>query len=150
MGILWKLVALAAGDSVNPCTFYIFATLLLAVSLRYKSPRRTGLVAAFFIAGVYAGYYMLGIGLAAAGTYIPRTVLLAIALTYGGVVIVNSASELLWGKPLTPKPAKLLSAKTVRAVDYAAAAALGLTLAFTLLPCSGGPLVAFIAIAWPV
>jgi cytochrome c-type biogenesis protein len=149
MGILWKLVSLAAADSVNPCTFYIFATLLLAISIRSlrKSRRQIATVAAAFILGVYVGYYILGLGIAIAGTFVPKAVLLGVALAYGGVVIANAVSELIRGRPLTPKPGKLLSKRAVSAADAVAAASLGLTLSFTLLPCSGGPLLAFIASA---
>jgi cytochrome c-type biogenesis protein len=149
MSILWKLVSLAAADSVNPCTFYVFATLLLAVSMRSLSrPRRAmAVVAAAFILGVYTGYYILGLGIAVAGTLIPKVALLGVALAYGGIVMANAVSELVRGRPLTPKPGRLLSGRAVRAADAVAAASLGLTLSFTLLPCSGGPLLAFIATA---
>ncbi|ABM81181.1 hypothetical protein [Hyperthermus butylicus] len=146
MGLLWQLVALAAADSVNPCTFYIFATLLLALSLR-ATRRSVAIAAVSFIAGVYVGYLILGLGLATAGTMVPRTVFLAIALGYAGITVANSVSELARGKPVTPKPARLLGPKAVGVAGAAASLVLGFTLALTLLPCSGGPLVAFIYIA---
>jgi cytochrome c-type biogenesis protein len=147
LGIMWKLVSLATADSVNPCTFYIFVTLMLALSLKSISQRSLVAIASAFILGVYVGYYLLGIGIAVVGSMVPRIILLTVAIAYGGIVIMNTVSEIIRGRPLTPKPGKLLSGRAVRAADAAAAAVLGLTLSFTLLPCSGGPLVAFIAAA---
>jgi cytochrome c biogenesis protein CcdA len=78
------------------------------------------------------------------GTVIPKAVLLLVALAYGGVVVANGVSEMLRGKPLTPKPGRLVSGRAVRTADVLASGVLGFTLSLTLLPCSGGPLLAFI------
>lgn len=60
--LLGVILALAAADSINPCTFMVFAALLLSVA-GISGRRAAAKVAVTFVAAVFVSYLLLGIGL---------------------------------------------------------------------------------------
>jgi len=147
-GILAKLLGLAALDSINPCTFYIYTVLLLSASIREKSSRAVLATGLAFIAGVYLGYLALGLGIASAVAVLPTWLLALAAAVYGVYIIVAGLYELRGRRrPGPQRPGGRLAPRALRTASRVGAFGLGLLLSFTLLPCSGGPLIAFIALA---
>ena len=136
------LVSAAAVDSVNPCTFYIYAAMLLAVSIRSRDPGAVRMVAAAFVAAVYVGYLAVGLAAAAASLAAPPWLLGLAAVLYGFWVFFNA----LLHRP-AGRPGGRLARRALLAATPLAAAGLGLLASFTLLPCSSGPLLAFLAYA---
>ncbi|RLG46256.1 MAG: hypothetical protein DRO06_04720 [Thermoproteota archaeon] len=138
---LAAILAAAAADSVNPCTFSVFsALLLLASSLSRRRAVRTGLS---FIAAVYAAYFALGLGLIRVFSELwwLKYAVAAAGIAVGSYEVVSS----LGGEFRSPIPAPLKRA-TERIIDLASGAAsvptafgAGLLVSVTLLPCSSGP-----------
>lgn len=60
--ILGAVLALAAADSINPCTFMVFAALLLSVA-GISGRGAAAKVAVAFVAAVFISYFLLGLGL---------------------------------------------------------------------------------------
>ncbi|KSW11622.1 hypothetical protein CF15_01980 [Pyrodictium occultum] len=147
MRLLGELAALAALDSINPCTFYIYAVLLLSVSLKERRSRAVLAAGLAFVAGIYAGYTLLGLGIAGAASRLSAWLLSLAAGAYGVYNIAVGLYELRGGRPGLQRPGVRLAPRAVRTAGLLGAAGLGLLLSFTLLPCSGGPLVAFIVLA---
>ena len=147
-GLIGQLIGLAAVDSINPCTFYVYAVLLLSTSLRYRSPRRVMATALSFTIAVYVGYLVVGLGVAAFSAMLPLWLLGLVAIGYGAYNIAEALLEQR-GKTLPlARPGGRLAKPALRAASsVAAAAALGFLASFTLLPCSSGPLLAFIVAA---
>ncbi len=146
--LLWKLVGLAAVDSVNPCTIYVYTVLLLATSVRVRSPHRVLLVGLAFVGAVFVGYLLVGLGVAAASYAIPLWALGAAAIVYGVVVVTGATLEARGKSLVFLRPGRLLEKRVLLASgDVLASAGLGLLASFTLLPCSSGPLLAFITLA---
>ena len=136
------VAVLALLDSINPCCIYIYVTLLIAAAtygLRALADSRKVVLASGipFIASVYAGYYLLGLGLTRAFAYVPLKIFGAAAIAFGVWVIVSSGSERVIGKErilkLVPK------AKTSALIS----AILGFCVTYAILPCSAGPYVVF-------
>ena len=148
MGLLAELFALAALDSINPCTFYIYTVLLLSVSIREQSSRAVLATGIAFVAGVYLGYTLLGLGIAGAATTLPVWLLSLAAGGYGAYNVVAGLYELRGKKrPGPQRPGGRLAPRALRTTSRLGAFGLGLLLSFTLLPCSGGPLIAFVMLA---
>jgi len=140
--LLAAVVTLALLDSVNPCCIYIYVTLLIAAatySLRSLANSKKVMLAsgAPFIASVYAGYYLLGVGLTKVFTYVPLKVFGVVAIAFGAWVILSSSSERVLGKE---KILRLIPrAKTSALIS----AILGFCVTYAILPCSAGPYVVF-------
>ncbi|MEM0024848.1 MAG: hypothetical protein QXI84_09020 [Thermofilaceae archaeon] len=143
--VLPVLVSLAWVDSVKPCTFIVFATMLLGVAA--VGGRRTALYASLgFIAAVYISYYLLGLGLVtAASTASP--VLLKVVASAGLALGVYLAAANARGRLRSLVPRRLLKVALDTAerapLQYAAViggAATGALVSVTLIPCAGGPL----------
>ena len=149
--LLALLLSYAAVDSVNPCTFYIYAALVAATVLTTRSRRTALRTAAAFIAGVYLGYLALGLMVAAAtGVVIqllPSWLLPLLLLAYAALLAYQALLERRGaGAPL--RGGGKLAGRAVRAAGRVAASfALGLVASFTLLPCTSGPLLSFLALA---
>ncbi len=143
LGLLAALLADAAVDSVNPCTFYVYTALLLAAGLS-QGPRGVARCAAAFTAAVYIGYLLIGLGVGVASMALPTWLLGAAALLYAASI----AARLALGRGAGGSGG-WLARRAVRAAAAgpAAAAVLGFLASMTLLPCSSGPLFAFIAYA---
>ena len=141
--LLATVATLALLDSINPCCIYIYATLLIAAAtygLRtLANSRRALLVSGVpFIASVYVGYYLLGLGLTRAFAYVPLKVFGIAAIAFGAWIILTSGgSERVLGKE---KLLKLIpKAKTSALIS----AVLGFCVTYAILPCSAGPYVVF-------
>ncbi len=150
--VLSLMIPLALTDSVNPCTFVLYAVMLVSVSLS-GSRARVASVGLAFILAVMAGYLSLGLGLSEAASFLPRQAILVIAIAYAAFIIARSLSELRRGagrkvsdvcREDDPecRAGRLLKLFGGR-VSIVAALALGLLASFTLLPCSAGPYIAF-------
>lgn len=141
--LLAALLANAAVDSVNPCTFYVYTALLLAAGLS-SGPRGVARCAAAFIAAVYVGYLLVGLGVSAAAAELPTQALGLAALLYAAYI----AARLAAGRRGAGGGGWLARrAVAAAAAGPLAAAAIGFLASMTLLPCSSGPLLAFIAYA---
>lgn len=149
VNILAPLVSLALADSVNPCTFMVYTTMLLIVSLYGR--RRMLLTGALFILAVLTGYYVLGLGLVTAASFITRPIALAIAVAitiyYAYRTVKSWRTRGVEGEvcpedkcPSTGVLGKLLYGEKL---SLATAYILGLVVSFTLLPCSAGPYIVF-------
>ena len=143
LGLIAALLANAAVDSVNPCTFYVYTALLLAAGLS-QGPRGVARCAAAFTAAVYTGYLLIGLGVGVASLALPTWLLGAAALAYAAYI----AARLAAGRScLHRTPREPATGATSSPAGPAAAAVLGFLASMTLLPCSSGPLFAFIAYA---
>jgi cytochrome c-type biogenesis protein len=149
-GILAALLANAVLDSVNPCTFYIYALLVTAATLKAGHNGATR-VAAGFVAGVYTGYLALGLATAAAlqiaAARLPAWLLSLLLAAYAVVLLAQAAREARGGRPILRHGSALRNRVLRAAGSPVAAYLLGLLASFTLLPCSSGPLLAFLALA---
>ncbi|ABL78197.1 cytochrome c biogenesis protein [Thermofilum pendens] len=162
--LLALVVALAALDSVNPCTFMVFSALLLAASA-FSGRRKAATTAAAFILAVYLCYFLLGLGLVRVVASLPvlRFLLVALTALMGVYMLLKSLGiQGFVAGALTPltsiKPLRSLSERvnTIQKVlleearkgSIALGFAAGALVSFTLLPCSSGPyLVASVLLA---
>jgi len=149
--VLAVLIPLAAADSVNPCTFALYATLLLMV-LALGGVRRMLASALAFVAAVFAGYYLLGLGLVTVAGALPPIFTKVIAAAGLALGCFGVLTTLRGGfKSLVPRRLRrvtegaldLAVALSLRVAGPLGSAGLGLLCSFTLLPCSSGPYVVF-------
>ena len=150
--MLGFLVPLALTDSVNPCTFVLYAVMLVSVSVSGSRGRVAAIGAAFIIA-VMSGYLILGLGLSEVASFLPRQLVLIIAFGYAAFIIARAVRDLTHGsgsgegevcREDDPEcKAGRLARMFSRKVSILAAFAIGLLASFTLLPCSAGPYIAF-------
>ena len=134
---LWRTVVLAAIDSVNPCTIFIYVLLITAAIISGRSSCRVGIP---FILAIAVFYAILGLGLTYILAFAPvaRIMLIALALA---LVIINIVKPIGIGKSVL--------------FDYISRASqspfisfsLGALATVTLLPCSAGPYLVFLAYA---
>ncbi len=149
--LLGFLIPLALTDSVNPCTFALYATLLISISVS-ESRGRVALAGVAFIAAVMTGYLALGLGLSTFASLIPRGLVVAVAFAYAAFIIYRSVRDLRGtakqdvcreGDPEC-KAGRLLRVFPVRGgIGVLASFVIGLLASFTLLPCSAGPYMVF-------
>ena len=142
---LGALVSLALSDSVNPCATYIYVALLTSVALSEVGRRRRVLaVAAAFIAAVFTGYYLLGLGIMNVFKFVPTFILGGVAVAYGAFVIFRAVRE----RSKCVAPSRGVTALLEKAkASILFSLALGFVVTFTLLPCSSGPYLVFAGIA---
>ncbi len=149
--LLGFLIPLALTDSVNPCTFALYATLLVSISVS-ESRGKVALAGVAFIAAVMTGYLALGLGLSTFASLIPRGLVVAVAFAYAAFIIYRSVRDLRGtskqdvcreGDPEC-KAGRLLHIFPVRGgIGVLASFVIGLLASFTLLPCSAGPYIVF-------
>lgn len=158
---LMLILTLAAADSINPCTFMVFAALVTAV-LSFAGKRKAAAAAAAFISAVFVCYTLLGLGLI---QFIARFewlkyVIFALTFTAGFYAIASTITQCgkncMESAPGRGSAAgKLFAAlqRFSRVLDSVAHAFLskarggstvasflaGAVVSFTLLPCSSGP-----------
>ncbi len=150
--MLGFLVPLALTDSVNPCTFVLYAVMLVSVSVS-GSRGKVAAVGATFVIAVMSGYLMLGLGLSEVASFLPRQLVLVIAFAYAAFIIGRAVRDLTrssgsGGAEVCREDdpeckAGRLARMFSKRVGILAAFALGLLASFTLLPCSAGPYIAF-------
>ncbi|MGC9147539.1 MAG: hypothetical protein ACP5GL_07005 [Infirmifilum sp.] len=162
--ILPLILVLAASDSVNPCTFMIFAVLVTAV-MSFSGRRKATITAASFISAVYISYMTLGLGLIhfiASFTWLKYVVGLlsiiagAYSLAVGTIAWREGCRE---DKRAFPRGLMRLSERLrglnklkdkvnviqqnlltkARSGGIYASFLAGVLVSFTLLPCSSGP-----------
>ena len=142
--LIAALIGLAALDSVNPCFLALYTTLVAAsASLGGSSAAlATGLAIA---AGVYTGYYLLGLGLSQALSILgePLRFILAIVMLLLGFRAIGEALQLRErGSERECKVCRLVEEKGKFGI--LGLYGLGLIASWTLLPCTAGPYVAAI------
>ncbi|MEM1509837.1 MAG: hypothetical protein QW096_08260 [Thermofilaceae archaeon] len=138
------LIPLAASDSVNPCTFAVYTTLLTTV-LVLGGARKMLASALAFITAVFTCYYILGVGLVTATTMLPAWFIKVLA-ALGLVAGIYSIAVSLRGDFKSPIPDKLkrvTESALFKVAGPLGAAGLGALCSFTLLPCSSGPYIVF-------
>ncbi len=148
LSALGFLIPLALTDSVNPCTFVLYATLLISTSAS-GSRGRVATAGLAFIAAVITGYFLLGVGLSEATSFLPPWLVFAVAIAYATYIILRSIRGLRGGGREVCREgdeecrAGRLAAFFGRNAGVLAAYGIGLLASFTLLPCSAGPYIAF-------
>ncbi len=121
-GLVLLIAGLAAVDSVNPCVFALMASMTAAGSLRGKGPGFA------IISGILIGYALLGIAFSAFSSYVG---------SYTAKMVAGFAAlAVILYKNLSTEPCVEEQAISKSLVSWFL---LGLTLSWTILPCSGGP-----------
>lgn len=161
------ITGFALADSIDPCFFVFYSTLLASMSI--KSPGRVRKISFTFISAVYLGYFlfvllirnilveMLGSGTNSSSTapvntlnlrYIPGT----IAICYGLILIALGVFQKLGGRRhgevcregeivctlISKLGLDKLKARALEKWGYIGVGLLGLVSSWTLLPCSAG------------
>lgn len=154
---LWFLVSMAVTfalvDSVDPCFFAVYASILVSLSGSVRDLRKVFYASSSFIASVSVGYFAIGLLVRslARGLPIGREATAYLLVAYGALLIAIVA--LSKGKPSTDSACRegrsiacfvaeaisrggltSLSAK----LPYLYASVVGLLASFTILPCSAG------------
>jgi len=147
--VIAVLVPLALADSVNPCTFALYVAILFAAS---AAAGRKGILASgiSFIMAVYLGYLSLGLILSYGASLLPKSVMVIFAGTYGAFLIAYSLLRRNRVKESCRinEPGCRSSAIFDRVSSKGGVIGsliMGFLASYTLLPCSGGPYVAFAA-----
>ncbi len=139
--LLGLMVFLALLDSVNPCTLTIYGLFLLGELSMKKRVVGPGLL---FLAIVYAGYLVIGLGLFYLSMYIPQKILGLLAIILGAYNILD---VIRGGEEYKCRVCdKLAGLGKAMGNPYVMALILSLISVSVLLPCTSGPLVAFIAV----
>lgn len=162
--VLPLILALAAADSINPCTFMIFAALVMAVM--GLSGRKMAIQTSIaFISAVFLSYTLLGIGLIRFVSFFSwlKYVVGGITVAIGLYSLMNASVKYSEGcreekntiLPAIIRVRGILSSLNevknrienlshsfmvkARSGSFAAAFLAGVLVSFTLLPCSSGP-----------
>ena len=144
--VLFLIIAAAAADSINPCTFSVYTAMLLIALL--VSRRRMFSVALPFILAIYISYtligYIIGIGLSELLKQEPlirnniKYIIAGLALFFGSFSIISG-----WGgefkSPLPSRFKRLIEKLIEKSVNPCTAAIAGFLISVTLLPCTMGP-----------
>jgi len=144
--LLAAVSLLAISDSVNPCCIYVYLTLLIAAAtygVRSSTNLRRALAVSGvpFIVAVYAGYYLLGVGLTKTFAYLPMKLFGVVAVLFGLFIITTSRAE---SKVLGKE--KILKLVPKAKSSALMSAVLGFLVTYAILPCSAGPYVVFTGI----
>jgi len=139
--LLGLMVFLALLDSVNPCTLTIYGLFLVGELSMKKRVAGPGLL---FIAVIYVGYLVIGLGLFYLSMYIPQKILGLLAIILGAYNILDIIRG---GEEYKCRVCdKLSGIGKAMGNPYVMALVLSLISVTVLLPCTSGPLVAFIAV----
>lgn len=121
-GLALLIAGLAAVDSINPCVFALMASMTAAGSLK---DRGSGFAVIF---GILVGYALLGVAFSAFSSYVG---------SYTAKMVAGFAAlAVILYKNLGTEPCVEGQAVSKGLVSWFL---LGLTLSWTVLPCSGGP-----------
>lgn len=150
MESLLMVLTLAIIDSLDPCLFVLFISVM--TSTAFASARSLVRASVFFISGVICYYFLLGLLLRAALSQIaiePK-IFGAILLAYGlltlihGVIRMRSAGEMSCRQEdLTCRLASVLGLYEIRAASSIGSFAIGFLAAAALLPCTAGMYVVY-------
>ena len=145
------LVPLALSDSVNPCAIAIYAVLLASVVA--VSVRRAVATGLLFILGVFAGYTALGLATSYGFSLIAisHEVVLAVLIAFGAFLLLRAFTdrgeckvcreESSAGRIQTFLSGFVEKSRRLPLFSFL----LGLLVSLTLLPCSMGPYIVFLA-----
>ncbi len=147
--VIAALVPLALADSINPCTFTLYVAILLAASV---AAGKKAILASgtSFIMAVYLGYLSLGLILSYGASLLPKSVMVVFAGIYGVFIIIYS----LLRQNKVREPCRIgergcrgsgIFSKLGKKGGVIGSLIMGFLASYTLLPCSGGPYVAFAA-----
>lgn len=144
MLVYWALI-----DSVDPCIFTLFVTILISASL--MSVRHVVKIGSVFIASTFLGYLAFGALLRFLAGGLPRWLLGLAALSYGLIMLANSlksreASTQLFVCREDNLPCRIvntLKLDKILKAEVLPTAVLGVIASFTLLPCSAGLYILF-------
>jgi len=159
--MLLKALSLASIDSVNPCTFIVYASLLVTVAV--SGGRRKVLLSALaFIAAVFVSYTLMGLGLSRALHAMPRWIAPLVAIAYSILVFAKNLSPFLDRILKSPGEKALSKAGVCRACKVYEESIkprvsavsnpilwsmiIGFLVSVTLLPCTAGPYIIFAAV----
>jgi len=147
--LLLMVVYMALIDSIDPCFFILYASILASYSLR--DLRSTGRVALSFILSVACGYWVFEFVLRSVlGTYsLPREYILVLLMAYGLAMVVYGVRESMKDKPVSHDVCRddmvecgvskrLGLERLAKAGGVAYVSLTGFIASFTLLPCSAG------------
>ncbi len=136
LGLAAAVAGLALLDSVNPCFLALYTALVAAAALRGR-----GLAAGLAVtAGVFTGYFSLGLGLAGALSALGqqvRPVMGLAAAALGAYMIAGRRGDRC---RICERVAGLATSSPLVWFGF------GLTASLTLLPCTAGPYVVAIAL----
>lgn len=147
--LVFMLVYWALIDSVDPCIFALFVTILISASLiSVKHVVRIGLT---FISSTFLGYLAFGALLRFLAGGLPRWLLGLATLSYGLIMLVNSlkskeVSNQLFVCREDNIPCRIINALKLYKIsrpEILPTAMLGIIASFTLLPCSAGLYILF-------
>ena len=139
--VLPALLVLGLLDSINPCTLTLYFSFVASCLAGKKSIGPPIL----FIIVIYAGYLLLGYALLLISSIIPPQVFIGLALVMGIYTVIKAGRSKMpsfkceWCE-------KLGIINRVMSSKYLLALVLSLFSVFVLLPCTAGPLAAFVGI----
>jgi len=139
--ILPSLIILSLLDSINPCTFTMYFSFLVSCLTGKRDVKPPIL----FIIIIYLGYLLFAYGLLKLLYFIPPHIFLLLALFIGIYMVVKSSRE----KTISFKCEwceRLGFISKYLANRYVLAITLSLISVFILLPCTAGPLFAFLGV----
>lgn len=136
--LLGLIAITAAADALNPCEFYIIAVLLTLVLFRIgrKDVLKIGLS---FIAAIFTGYYLLGLGLLKILEQFPQLKygIISISLIIGTLEILEFFGERI--KLIPQTFSERISIRLEKALSIPTAFIAGLFVSILLLPCTSAP-----------
>lgn len=141
-GLTWgAVIAAAAADSINPCTFGILLFLLTTLAAETKK-RQIILAGGAFIAAIFISYLAMGVGLCKAFSYFSvKTIFYyivgAAAIVVGGFNIYEYTQYDKRQCKFSPLMQTIINKVTSWPMMFVA----GLFCSFFLLPCTAGPYV---------
>ncbi|MEO3993096.1 MAG: hypothetical protein QN229_02130 [Desulfurococcaceae archaeon TW002] len=142
--VYWALI-----DSVDPCIFALFVTILISASLiNVKHVARIGFI---FVSSTFLGYLAFGALLRFLAGGLPKWLLGLATLSYGLIMLANSIkskeiSNQLFVCREDNIPCRIVNTLKLYKISRAevlSTAILGVIVSFTLLPCSAGLYILF-------
>lgn len=147
--LFWFIVGGAIIDSIDPCIFTLYLSILLSISI--SSIRRIAAMSSVFISSVYVGYLTFNaiLRFILRLTSPPRHILSSILIFYGLIILIQSLIFEKRNEDNVCKEDRILC-KFVNKFDLKSknlnilsVAFIGFIASFTILPCSAGMVIAF-------
>lgn len=150
--LLTLIVFGALADSVDPCIFALYVSLLLASSI--GGLKRVSKVATAFVSSVFVGYLVFGaiLRLVVTSWQVPRWVLTIVLIVYAVAMLIYATFFEGGGNETVCREDRIACriASSLKLDRFAKAetstlgvSLLGFLASFTLLPCSAGMYIAF-------